>query len=362
MQQPGAMHELSSSRIRFMALGASLVALYGCGSQGDEADAERIDRVQSPVEGCDTADAGGGWVNHAVPQSTGVFSAIWSAYPSDHSIDTVMGFSNGPASSFTDLGPIVRFSPTTGVDLRDGSAYVPTGYGYTGGVGPFQFQLRVDVPAHRYSVWIRRYDALAKPFELLAQDLAFRTEQSEMPKVDDWGSFTDGASGSTTSCGFQRDPANGCFEAKADGVWVSRPFEQRISRDYATATVHAFVDTANVDAVIGVAKGIPTSFDQLAAIVRFRPDGRMDARRGGAYAADTELIYAPNTYYSIRLELDLQRRTYNVSVTATGTGTVPLARDYAFRTEQAAITDVDHVAQFVDGTLGALTTCATTTL
>jgi hypothetical protein len=209
---------------------------------------------------------------------------------------------------------------------------------------------------------MRHYDALAKPFELLAQDLAFRSEQSSMPDVDDWASFTDGTSGSTTSCGFQYDPANGCFESKDDGVWVSRPFEYRISRDSASANVYAWVDAPNVDAVIGVASGIPSRFDQLAAIVRFRPDGRLDARNGGAYAADTDLVYSPNTYYSIRLDLDLQRKTYDVTVTARGIGSVALAHAYAFRTEQAGITDVDHVAQFVDGTPGSLNTCATTTL
>jgi len=348
-----------------LALASSLLlAVYvsGCGAQGGESNPERIDTVQSAVDGCDTATAGGGWVNHAVPESTGVFSAIWNAYPSDHSIDTVMGFASGNAARFTDLGPIVRFSPTSRVDLRDGSAYVPTGYGYTGGVGPFQFLLRVDVPVHRYSVWVRHYDAIAKTFDLLAQDLAFRTEQSAMANVDDWGSFTDGATGSTQSCRFQYNPANGCLESKNDGVWVSRPFEQRLSRGSASANFYASVDAPNVDAVIGVANGVPTSFDQLAAIVRFRPDGRLDARSGGAYAADAEIVYEPNTYYSIRVDLDLQRRTYNVSVTSAGIGTVALAHDYAFRTEQAGITDVDHVGQFVDGTPGSLKTCATTTL
>jgi hypothetical protein len=90
----------------------------------------------------------------------------------------------------------------------------------------------------------------------------------------------------------------------------------------------------------------------------------MDARNGAAYAADAEFTYVPNTYYVISLGLDLTAHTYSVTIWPDGSSGpfVELAHDYAFRTEQAGITNVDHVAQFVDGTPGSLNTCATQAL
>jgi hypothetical protein len=360
---------VNQARKPFVLGGSLLLALCGCAAQNNEPGGEGIDTVptatvQSALDAsdCNTANPGSGWDNHAIPASTGVFSASWRTYPSDHSIDGVMGFSNGPARAFTDLGPIARFAPSSLIDFRDGSNYDGgVGYSYTGGVGPFEFQLRVDVPAHRYSAWIRHLDALYKPFELLAQDLAFRTEQSSVPRLDNWGSFVDSTTGVIQSCHFQYNPTNGCVQSKNDGVWQSRPFDDRLSQNTAHVELSAWVDASNVDGVIGVASGAPTAFNQLAAIVRFRPDGRMDARNGGAYAADAELTYVPNTYYIISMALDLTRHTYSVSVRPaadqSGVGT-ELAHDYAFRTEQAGSTNVDHVAQFVDGTPGSLNTCA----
>jgi len=312
-----------------------LAALFGCGTQSNEPAGERINAVQG-AEGtsdCDVASPGSGWQNHPVPESTGLFSASWRSYPSTRPLDGVMGFSDGPADGFTDLGPIVRFAPSSYIDARDGGGYGGIGFPYRSGDGPYEFQLRVDVAAHRYSAWIRHLDAVYKPFELLGQDLAFRTEQSSVSRLDNWGTFIDSTNGNVQSCHFQYNPTNGCVQSKADGAWQSRPFDDRLSAGYAHVDLSAWVDASNMDAVIGVADGAATAFSQLAAIVRFRPDGRMDVRNGGDYAADAELTYVPNTYYVISMDLDLTARTYSVTVErADGSGFTELAHDYAFRT------------------------------
>jgi len=348
----------------WVVLGSSLLlALSGCGAQGNESVAENTEITRSALDASECYDAieGGGWVNHPMPDSAGLFSASWRSYPSTHPLDNVMGLSNGEASAFTDLGPIVRFGSGY-IQARNGAGYFGA-FPYTSGDGPYEFQLRVDVPAHHYSVWVRHLDAVYKPFELLGQDLAFRDEQGSVASLDNWGSVMD-SSGHVQSCRFSYNPSNGCIQSTADGVWRSRPFDDRLSQSNAHVELHAWVDASNVDGVIGVANGTPTAFNQLAAIVRFRPDGRMDVRNGSTYAADAEFTYAPNTYYTITIDLDLTAHTYSVSIwrdDATGTF-VQLAHGYAFRTEQAGITNVDHVAQFVDGTAGSLNTCATQAL
>jgi hypothetical protein len=341
---------------RFWLAGILLLPLYGCGASDPAAD--RSESALSASD-CNVASPGAGWQNQPVPESAGLFSASWRTYPSTRPLDGIMGFSNGPADGFTDLGPIVRFATSGYIDARDGASYGGFGFPYTSGDGPYEFQLRVDVAAHRYSAWVRHLDAPYKPFELLGQDLAFRTEQASVTRLDNWGAFLDGANGNIQSCRFAYNPTNGCVQSKDDGVWQSRPFDARLAQNQAHVDLFAWVDASGVDGVIGVANGVPTAFNQLAAAVRFRPDGRMDVRNGAAYAADAELTYVPNTYYAISMDLDLTRSTYSVTVTQAGQNVFTnLARDYAFRTEQAGVANVDHVGQVVDGTPGTLNTCA----
>lgn len=360
MQTRPGMRVVTETRTAWILASSLQLVPCGCGGATAETD-ERSARTQSSLDGsdCESASAGTGWLNHALPDASGLFTASWRSYPSTRPLDGVLGFSEGPAGSFADLGPAVRFAPSGYIDARDGSGYAGFAFPYTFGDGPYEFQLRVDVPAHRYSAWVRHLDAVYKPFELLGKDLAFRTEQSAVSRLNNWGAFIDSASGGIQSCHFENDPTNGCVQSTNDGAWRSRPFDARLATSTAHADLFAWVDSSNMDAVIGVAKGAPTAFVQLAASVRFRPDGRMDARNGDAYASDAVLVYQPNTYYVVSMDFDLTRGTYSVTVRdAVNAGTTQLAHDYAFRTEQAGSSDVDHVAQFVDGTPGSLNTCA----
>ncbi|HEY5945208.1 MAG TPA: hypothetical protein VIV40_06945, partial [Kofleriaceae bacterium] len=106
----------------------------------------------------------------------------------------------------------------------------------------------------------------------------------------------------------------------------------------------------NIDAVVGVSKGVATKWTQLAAIVRFAPTGVIDVRRGGAYAADVNYPYNANRTYYIRMDIDVAAHTYSVTVTTdprTGVYTT-LATNYAFRTEQASVTSLDAAAVYLE--------------
>jgi hypothetical protein len=347
-----------------------LLALVGCSSSAAEDSqpslAEPTQELTSALgttatgSECNSATAGGGWVNTFMPQSNGTFSVeldnFVSAPGNPPELDAVIGLSNGPAGAFTALGPIVRFNPNGNIDARNGDHY-EGGFPYTTGVGPFAFRMDVNVTTHHYDVWVKHNDSPAKPFQLLASNFAFRTEQSGVTRLDNVGRFVDGAQGSIDTCGFSYSSPTACQSSTA-GSWVSQAFPAQ------TGTVRLELDatatSASIDAVIGVSLGMPSAFTSLGPIVRFNPNGTFDARNGGAYRADTHLTYAAGTAYHIVMDVNVAAASYSATITAPSQTPVTLARDYAFRSEQAHVSSLDHLGQFVDTTPGTLSVCALT--
>jgi hypothetical protein len=210
------------SRTALLLLPA-ILAVMGCGGDvtaGELEAADEAGRVESALgsatagDGCDAAaSAGSGWVNTAVTPSAQSFTVLFRAYPTGSDgdghplIDGVIGLSDGDAACFGQLGPIVRFNPWGSIDARNGDAYEGA-FPYRTHE-PFEFQLSVDVSSHQYSVWVRHLDAIGKPFELLADRFAFRTEQRAVPRLDNVARFVDSAQGELQTCGFR-------YEAAAD--------------------------------------------------------------------------------------------------------------------------------------------------
>lgn len=325
----------------------------------------------APSRGCLEAKAGGGWVNAFLPQSTEGLTLTFRNWPSGLDaqghplIDGVVGLSNGPAGRFADMGPIVRFNPNGYIDARDGDHYTG-GFPYKTGE-PFEVQMSVDITSHRYTVYARHTDALNKPWELLASNLAFRTEQQSVARLDSVGTFIDSSSGSLQSCGFLYQAPEQCTvsyqDASTPDSWRSRAFPSRSGRFHLDFdALPASRDGApTLDAVIGAAKGTPTAFSQLGAIVRFRTDGKIDARNGSTYAADVDFPYRSVTSYHVNMDIDTTRGRYSVTVKNNETPDAAptlLARDYAFRSEQALTKSFDHLGQFIDGGQGAVYVCS----
>jgi hypothetical protein len=343
------------------------LVLLACACTDAAPKAERASSVEGSLgrtteqDGtCDVSNAGSGWVNTFMPQSFGEFTIGFSAYPASSAtpslVDSVVGLSDGPAASFRDLGPIVRFNEFGYIDARDGDAYTGA-FPYRTGDGPFEFMIDVSIPAHRYTVWVRHRDALAKPFELLGENLAFRSEQSGATRLDTIARYTDSVVGSLETCGFEYHSADAC-RTSTIGSWASQDFIARsepIRVEFAVTT-----DSPSIDGVIGLSNGVPASFANLAAIVRFRPDGTLDARNGSQYAADAVVPYGQDQRYEFALDVDVPNGTYTAMVHDTsdyGLPSVVFARDYAFRSEQSDVTSLDHVGQFVDDTPGLLAVC-----
>jgi hypothetical protein len=281
-------------------------------------------------------------------------------------IDGVVGLSNGPAQHFTDLGAIVRFNPDGAIDARDGDHYVGS-FPYVTGE-PFEVEMSIDITSHRYTVWARHADSPAKPFELVAGNLAFRTEQQAVTRLDSVSSFIDSQTGTLDSCDFRYAAPEQCTvsyrQDSTPDTWQSRAFPQRgghfqLQFDALPATRDG---SATLDAVIGAASGAPSAFTNLGAILRFRPDGKLDARNGSTYAADLDFPYTSVTSYHVNMDIDADQGRYSVLVknleTDPNAPPVMLAHDYAFRSEQATTHAFDHLGQFIDSGEGALYMCS----
>jgi hypothetical protein len=104
-----------------------------------------------------------------------------------------------------------------------------------------------------------------------------------------------------------------------------------------TTSFDAVPSVVNQDTVIGLSQAPAAQYSDLATIVRFNDLGQIDVRNGGSYAAAVSLPYVAQAKYHVRMAVDIPAHTYSVFVTPPGQAEIALAQNYAFRTEQAAV-------------------------
>ncbi len=97
-----------------------------------------------------------------------------------------------------------------------------------------------------------------------------------------------------------------------------------------------------MDGIFALARGSGTTHENYAVLVRFSEFGTIDARNGGAYSALTSVSYSPGTLYHFRVVVNVPARTYAVHVRPEGGTLKTIATNHAFRSEQSAITSLDH--------------------
>lgn len=350
----------------------------GCGVQpgGSEADAPGMRAAttdelgRSVLAPCTNVTQDTGVANAFMPEATassGPVTIQFRGTPSGTDangnplVDAVIGLSDGPAGDVSALGPTVRFNSFGYLDARNGDSY-QGGFPYRTGVGSFEFKLDIDVSAHSYSAWARHLDSPNKPFELLGEALAFPAGQAGVTRLDNVAVFVNGAAPEAVSaaCGFSYSSATSCVTSDAGSPWRSQAFTAQSGTFRVELTATPVAD--GLDAVVGLAQDGPTAFSDLAAIVRFRPDGTFDARNGATYAAETTVPYHAGSRYWIAFDVDTTNGTYSAQVAGPGDEYAPfvLAHDYAFRTEQASTSWFDHLGLFVDGESGSATACQLT--
>jgi hypothetical protein len=141
--------------------------------------------------------------------------------------------------------------------------------------------------------------------------------------------------------------ATSCAIESFDTAWWNQSFPEQTGKFHVEFSVD--VSAPNMDFVVGLSNGAAAKWSSLAAIVRFNAQGYVDARDGGTYRADKAYPYYASSSYQIRLDVDVRTHRYSVWAKPSGWPVYEaIARDYAFRTEQASVTKLTNVAGFIN--------------
>ena len=125
-------------------------------------------------------------------------------------------------------------------------------------------------------------------------------------------------------------------------AWTNVTFPTQTSQF--TIRWNAIPDGPNIDGVTGLGPASADGYEDLACITRFASTGVIEARNGGVYSAVNALQYQAGKLYSFEFNVNLATKKYSVTVTPDGGSPVVIAQDYAFRTQQANATSLNHLS------------------
>lgn len=99
----------------------------------------------------------------------------------------------------------------------------------------------------------------------------------------------------------------------------------------------------NTNAIIAFSNSgaVTELFSDLPIIVRFSPDGVIDAYNGSEYQAANMMEYHAGTRYDINVSVSLENKSYSVDVTPKGGNRTEIARNFSFRATAPEISSVD---------------------
>jgi hypothetical protein len=129
-----------------------------------------------------------------------------------------------------------------------------------------------------------------------------------------------------------------------------------------TVAFDASPSLSPTNATVSLSQGTVTAYSGMATIVRFNTTGDIDARNAGAYTAATTIPYSANTVYHFRMAIDVSAHTYSIFVTPPGGSEITVGANYAFRTEQAGVTQLDNWNADVAATPGGSVTVSNFTV
>ncbi|HVX29521.1 MAG TPA: chitobiase/beta-hexosaminidase C-terminal domain-containing protein, partial [Nitrolancea sp.] len=119
-----------------------------------------------------------------------------------------------------------------------------------------------------------------------------------------------------------------------------------------TAQFDAISSVSPANALVGLSQGTAAAYTDIATAVRFNPSGDIDARNGGAFAAAATIPFTAGSSYHFRLVINVAAHTYSAYVTPAGGSEIAIGTNYAFRTEQAGVTQLDTWNADVNATPG----------
>jgi hypothetical protein len=97
-----------------------------------------------------------------------------------------------------------------------------------------------------------------------------------------------------------------------------------------------------LDSSIAMSKGAQTAYTGFATLTRFNTVGDIDARNGSAFTANVTLPYTGSNTYHFRVVVNVPAHTYSIFVTPPGGSEQTIGSNFAFRTEQNAVTSLDN--------------------
>jgi hypothetical protein len=147
-----------------------------------------------------TAVALAGWHNSAFLAQSNTLMFEWDATPSTSTLDTVMALSDGPGDEFRDFACLVRFGSQTGhIEARNGESYAPSIIPFAAGT-TYRFRLFANLSTDTYDVFVTAENGIE---QTLATGFAFRTEQKDVLRLNNFGAITDSPEGSTQIANFR---------------------------------------------------------------------------------------------------------------------------------------------------------------
>ncbi len=121
-----------------------------------------------------------GFVNTAIANQTGAFTAEFDASSSVSPANAVIGLSSGSATAYTGIACMVRFNTTGQIDARNGGAFTTSTINFSANT-TYHFRLAVDLASHTYSAYVT---APGGSEQTIGTGLAFRTEQASVTNLD----------------------------------------------------------------------------------------------------------------------------------------------------------------------------------
>lgn len=131
-------------------------------------------------------------------------------------------------------------------------------------------------------------------------------------------------------------------------TWTTFPFAAQTGSfvvEFDATPDSVFVD--GVMALLNVEGAGGSAWSLMACSVRFGVTGLVEARNGGAFAAVTPLTYEAGKKYHVKMDINVTTHKYDVVVTPNGGAAVTIASNYSFRTEQAAIPQLQYFSRVV---------------
>jgi len=272
------------------------------------------------------------WQTFPFSAQSSLFTASFDMVPSADSIDAQTGILTGEATGYSSLACIVSFDNTGHIKVRNGSAYsADSVVAYTAGTS-YHVRMLIDVTTHTYSVYVTPE---GESEIALATDYAFRTDQAGVTELNAWAMIASTDKGTHTV-------SNMTITEGVTSIlttWQTFPFAEQTG--LFTASFDMVPNADSIDAQTGILTGEATGYSSLACIVSFDNTGHIKVRNGSAYSADSVVTYTAGTIYHVRMLIDVTTHTYSVYVTPEGESEIALATDYAFRTDQAGVTELN---------------------